>query len=162
MTYGFTALDPTDVVQDSVEAISAHADSRGVTVKMEKSDHDLCVSADYDRLIQVVDNLLSNAVKFSDSGDVVTANVVAKGTQAHISVNDEGTGIPEGSNDLVFGKFAQVDGSDHRAHEGTGLGLNIVKQIVQAHGGTVSYESEFGVGTTFLVTLPLCSSEECS
>ncbi|MBU2944361.1 HAMP domain-containing sensor histidine kinase [Shimia thalassica] len=162
MSYGFTALDPTDVVQDSVEAISAHADSRGVKVKMEKSDHDLCVSADYDRLIQVVDNLLSNAVKFSDSGDVVTANVVAKGTQAHISVNDEGTGIPEGSNDLVFGKFAQVDGSDHRAHEGTGLGLNIVKQIVQAHGGTVSYESEFGVGTTFLVTLPLCSSEECS
>ncbi|MEQ9695212.1 HAMP domain-containing sensor histidine kinase [Shimia sp. SDUM112013] len=162
MRYALAPLDPLDVVQDSVEAISAHADGRGVKVKLAKSDRDLCINADYDRMTQVIDNLLSNAVKFSDAGDTVKASVKANADYAIISVQDEGIGIPAGSRDVVFGKFAQVDGSDHRAHEGTGLGLNIVKQIVEAHGGMVDFESELGVGTTFFVKLPLCDPEECA
>lgn len=160
MHYNFAPLDPVEMARDSVEAISAHADGVGVKVTMAKpSTKDMCVLGDCDRLTQVLDNLLSNAVKFSDKNSKVLVTVETNEDQAVISVQDQGIGIPFGSEEIVFGKFSQVDGSDHRAHEGTGLGLNIVQQIVQAHGGRVDYDSAPGVGTVFYVRIPLSDPE---
>lgn len=157
MNYHFTTLDPADVARDSVAAISVHAKGQGVAVSVATAADGLEVKADYDRLIQVMDNLLSNAVKFSEAGGRVEVSVAKDGRNAVLKVKDFGIGIPEDSQDLVFGKFSQVDSSDHRAHEGTGLGLSIVRQIVEAHKGQIGYDSKPGVGTTFTVTLPLTS-----
>lgn len=160
MNYHMSPLDPADVASDSVQAISAHAESLGVDVKIAQMTDGMCINADYDRLIQVLDNLLSNAVKFSKAGTAVEVSVYSKEKHAVVAVKDTGIGIPKNSRDLVFGKFSQIDSSDHRAHEGTGLGLSIVQQIVEAHNGEIEYESKLGEGTTFFVTLPLQSEEK--
>ena len=106
---------------------------------------------DSSRLIQVMDNLLSNALKFSDEGGAVKVLVETLGVRVRISVHDEGVGIPEGAKDRVFGKFSQVDSSDVRKFGGTGLGLNITKQIVERHKATIDYVSELGVGSIFYI-----------
>ena len=106
---------------------------------------------DHSRLVQVMNNLLSNALKFSDEGGTVKVRVESPGARIRISVDDEGVGIPKDAKDRVFGKFSQVDSSDVRKVGGTGLGLNITKQIVERHNGTIDYVSELGVGSTFFI-----------
>ena len=96
-----------------------------------------------------MDNLLSNALKFSEEGDTVRVEAEAIGDRIRISVLDEGVGIPEDARERVFGKFSQVDSSDVRKVGGTGLGLNIAKQIVERHNAKIDYTSELGVGSTF-------------
>jgi signal transduction histidine kinase len=81
----------------------------------------------------------------------VTVRVETRSDRIRISVHDEGMGIPEGAEERVFGKFSQVDSSDERKVGGTGLGLNITKQIVERHGGDIGYVSALGVGSTFYV-----------
>lgn len=112
------------------------------------------VQADPSRLMQVMGNIISNAAKFSDDeGDVEIGFTTSNG-RVRIFVTDQGVGIPEGSEDEVFGRFIQLDSSDQRKFGGTGLGMNISREIIEAIGGTISYESELGVGTTFFIELP--------
>lgn len=157
MNYEFAEIDPAIVAQDSIDAISIHAERKGVEVHGNFGDQELWIQGDHPRLLQVMDNLLSNAIKFSEPGGRVDVFVTTDEANAVLCVQDHGVGIPEGSEDIVFGKFSQVDSTDHRAHEGTGLGLNIVQKIVSAHDGTVSYESVLGEGTKFFVRIPLVS-----
>ncbi len=114
---------------------------------------------DRDRLIQVVTNLLSNAIKFSAPGGIVALQIRRDGNSIHMSVVDHGAGIPEGFRDRVFQKFAQADATDSRQKGGTGLGLSICKNIVEEHGGVISFASEEGIGTTFNVELPAAEME---
>ncbi|WP_102227055.1 sensor histidine kinase [Acidimangrovimonas sediminis] len=113
------------------------------------------VRGDEQRLDQVMSNLLSNAAKFSGSGQVVTVGLSVHGARARIEVIDRGVGLSEDKRDLVFDKFSQIDSSDNRRIGGTGLGMNISRQIVEAHGGTVDYRRNAGPGTTFFIDLPL-------
>ncbi|WP_204112406.1 sensor histidine kinase [Shimia biformata] len=162
MNYNFVSLDPAEVVEDSVDAIASFSqkENKDVKVVTGRMDRGHLVRGDYDRMLQVFDNLLSNAVKFSSDGSSVTVEVCNIGDAIRISVTDTGIGIPEGSKDKIFAKFSQIDSTDHRAHEGTGLGLNIVQQIVHAHAAEIDYESELGKGTTFFVTMPLAEQTE--
>jgi DNA-binding response OmpR family regulator len=115
------------------------------------------VFANCDRLAQIVTNLLSNAVKFSPGGDEVVVAIERRGENMRISVRDHGPGIPEEFKPHIFQKFAQADSSDARQKGGTGLGLNIVKQLIHQHGGTVGFEPAPGGGTNFHVELPFKS-----
>src|SRR5262249_44840944 len=119
-------------------------------------DDDLpMVSGDSDRLQQVVWNLLSNAVKFTDPGGEVHLQVRHDGGRLRLSVRDTGQGISPEFLPYVFDRFRQADSSASRRHGGLGLGLALVRQIVELHGGTVGAESA-GVrnGSTFWVSLP--------
>jgi signal transduction histidine kinase len=98
-------------------------------------------------------------LKFSDEGGTVEVCVQIVGARVRISVHDEGVGIPKDAKDRVFGKFTQVDSSDVRKVGGTGLGLNITKQIVQRHNATIDYVSELGVGSTFFVEFDCLKDE---
>ena len=160
MQYDFAPLDPVSVAMDSIDAISIHAAKKNVAIQTGQFEDGLSVSGDYPRLLQVLDNLLSNAIKFSDDGGRIVVSALREGDAAIVTVQDFGLGIPEGSEAVVFGKFSQVDGSDHRAHEGSGLGLSIVRKIVSAHGGEVTYDSVLGEGTTFIVRLPLIFQDQ--
>lgn len=116
------------------------------------------VRADVDRIRQVTTNLVSNAVKFSPAGGRIT--LAARRDPAHpdmalISVTDSGIGIPAEAIGKLFEKFYRVDNTATRKIGGTGLGLSIVRQIIDAHGGRIWVESQFGSGSTFLFTLPL-------
>ncbi|HBF07583.1 MAG TPA: hypothetical protein DDW29_04975 [Gammaproteobacteria bacterium] len=111
------------------------------------------------RFEQVITNLLSNAAKFSPRESSVTITLSSSGTHALISVRDEGRGIEDEFKARIFERFSQEDSSDTRSHEGTGLGLHISKNIVEAFQGSISFESSLGEGTTFFVQLPLMQKQ---
>jgi signal transduction histidine kinase len=116
------------------------------------------IEVDERRMRQVLINLLSNAVKFTPAGGQITLAVNQRGEigagRIEIAVTDTGIGIPSHQQSQLFQPFVQLDSSLSRQHEGSGLGLTLVKQIVELHGGTVSLESEIGQGSCFTVKLP--------
>lgn len=114
---------------------------------------------DKNKIRQVVTNLLSNAVNYSHEGGKVEIFVGTEADTAVISVRDEGIGIPEQERELIFERFYRTDKSRNRKTGGVGIGLTIVNAIVKAHGGSVSLDSEEGVGSTFTVRLPLSGRE---
>lgn len=106
------------------------------------------------RFEQVLNNLLSNAAKFSKPGDNVEISIIDDSGSVIVQVEDHGTGIPEEFRSKIFDRFVQADTSSSRRHSGTGLGLSISRVLVEAMGGTLEFETESGVGSTFSITLP--------
>jgi signal transduction histidine kinase len=109
---------------------------------------------DEDRINEVLGNLLSNAFKFTPRGGTVNIEVTFAGEDVTIAVRDTGVGIEPEQLPRIFDKFFQADNQAQAATKGTGLGLAIAREIVEAHGGTMSAESELGKGSTFTVKLP--------
>ena len=112
------------------------------------------LKADPQRVGQILWNLLSNAVKFTPEGGQVILRVWNENNAAILQVEDTGIGIPEEHLPLLFKKFQQLDTSYRRRYEGTGLGLALIKQLVELHQGQIEVESTVGVGSTFTVWLP--------
>ncbi|PIE07080.1 MAG: two-component sensor histidine kinase [Rhodobacterales bacterium] len=153
MTFRFETVEVGQLVKDAIEGTRSYGDQLGIHITMVLPKDEVRIRGDQQRLMQVMNNLLSNALKFSHEGGTVQVRVEPRGQKVRICVQDEGIGIPKGSHERVFGKFSQVDSSDIRKVGGTGLGMNITKQIVEHHEGRVDYESELGHGSTFYVEL---------
>lgn len=113
------------------------------------------ILADPSKIEQIITHLLSNAIKFSENGSTVTLVSSRRGGQVCLEVGDSGIGIPTEEQAHVFEAFYQIDGSTRRKHGGIGIGLSLVKQLVELHGGTIELESQTGAGTTFSVLIPL-------
>jgi PAS domain S-box-containing protein len=144
------------IIEAAIESLRPTAEAKGVKIKALFEPRVGLVSGDADRLQQVVWNLLSNAVKFTRSGGLVEVRFQRINSHAEIVVADNGEGIKPDFLPHVFERFRQADGSTTRAHGGLGLGLAIVRHLVELHGGTVHAESEGeGRGATFTVRLPL-------
>jgi signal transduction histidine kinase len=155
------------VIHASVESAAPVARAAGVTLTTDIDDlgEEIVTPGDAMRLGQAVDNLVSNALKFTRRGGTVTLGLAASGlagTQAAeagrvatITVADTGIGIPADELDKLFGRFFRATTATRQAIPGVGLGLVITRAIVQAHGGTMRVQSKEGVGTTFIVSLPL-------
>lgn len=146
----FEAADLRDIVQSGIEATRAELLQRAVTLTVEAPEP---VRGLFDRLRveQVVANLMSNAIRHGE-GTPVTVRVLREGGEAVVSVRDQGRGIPAENAATIFNRFDRGSAS---ARSGLGLGLYISRQIVEAHGGTISVSSEIGAGTTFTVRLPV-------
>jgi signal transduction histidine kinase len=136
------------------ERLEPRAREAGVALALELPAGLPGVIGDGDRLAQVFTNLLDNALQHTPAGGQVTLSAAAATGGVVVRVRDSGRGIPADDLARIFERFYQVDKSRRRAQGGAGLGLAIVRELVQAHGGTVSAESAEGLGTTFLVTLP--------
>ncbi|MCW6052407.1 response regulator [Lyngbya sp. CCAP 1446/10] len=124
------------------------------------------IAADENRLEQILYNLIGNAIKFTESGTVeISAALITSHEESSpnpelaITVSDTGIGIPEDKLERIFESFEQADGSTAREYGGTGLGLAVVKQLVELHGGKISVSSDVGVGSQFIFTLPLSDSQ---
>ena len=152
-------LKPLDVrpsLRAALDVVRPGAEAREIKLELEIADELGEVLADADRLQQVVWNLLSNAVKFTPKGGTITVRAERVGSSAKISVRDTGKGIAPEFLPHVFERFQQADSSTSRAHAGLGLGLSIVRHIVELHGGAVRAESAGrGKGATFSVEVPL-------
>jgi CheY-like chemotaxis protein/two-component sensor histidine kinase len=149
------AIDLGDIVRTAVDVVQPSADKKRIDVALETDPSLRTFYADPGRLQQIVVNLLSNAIKFTSDGGAVQIRVRRADSTVEISVTDTGQGIPADFLPLVFEPFRQADGALTRRHGGLGLGLSIVKHLVEAHGGTVSAVSPGeNQGSTFIVRLP--------
>lgn len=134
-------------------------DKKTISAKLEIDNHVPVIAADVEKIRQVITNLLSNAYKFTPEGGTIILKAVGPRAGEDVvtmSVKDSGIGIPKEHQHLIFGRFQQIPGSKDKIQgaKGTGLGLVIVKGIVEAHGGKIWFESEAGQGTTFYFSLP--------
>jgi PAS domain S-box-containing protein len=153
MAFDLRPLEVRALVEQAIEANRGFADSYGVPVRLDDSAASGVVLADADRLTQVVTNLLSNAVKFSPRGAEVIVTIEIRDARVSISVRDHGPGIPDAYKHSIFEKFVQVDATNTRLIGGTGLGLNIVKQIVERLDGEIDFEVAPSGGTVFRLVL---------
>ena len=154
-----TELDLGDVVLDAVALNQSYSAKFGVVVEVDKVDADVTILADEQRLQQVMSNVLSNAAKFSHEGSEVRIRTEVCGRMARILVRDNGIGLTEEDRVKVFEEFSQVDSSDQRRVDGSGLGMNISKRIMEALGGGIDYRKNDGPGTTFFIDIPIVESD---
>jgi signal transduction histidine kinase/ActR/RegA family two-component response regulator len=153
------SIDLMDVARDAVEIVRPAADAKGVRLESVLDPNAGQISGDPDRLQQVLWNLLSNAVKFTPRGGAVHVRLQRVDSQCELSICDSGEGIAREFLPYVFDRFSQADNSSTRTHSGLGLGLGIVRHLVELHGGTVHAFSEgLGTGSTFAVRLPLVAT----
>jgi signal transduction histidine kinase/ActR/RegA family two-component response regulator len=144
------------LVEDAVEHMKPLAQAKQQSLELLCSQPQLMVWGDADMLRQVVTNLLDNAIKYSPPQGHVRIAITQQGAElAKLSVTDSGNGIPRGSLQKVFDAFYRVESEQGREVKGFGLGLSIVKTLIELHGGQVTVESEEGKGTSFHVTLPI-------
>ena len=148
-----TPFDLEQLVRQTVETMRPLAVRKSIDLRVD-SEGRADLEADQGRIRQVVFNLLSNAIKFTPTGGQVAVGVVCEGPRVRLTVADTGPGISEADQSLIFEAFRQVRASAAN-QEGTGLGLTLTRQLVEAHGGTISVESELGTGSRFTVELPL-------
>ncbi len=142
-----------ELAREIVERQDALATARGVTLRVVALPDFPAVPADMAYLERALTNLVSNAIKFSPDGGIVELRLTREGDRVDIAVHDTGSGIPADELPLIFEKYRR--GRSSGAVEGSGLGLFIVRSVVEAHGGIVDVASQVGVGSTFTIRLPL-------
>ena len=146
------------MVRETITTLRGLAEKKRLSIKFDLSPDLGLITADQIRFKQVLYNLLSNAVKFTDAGEI-TVSAILENKKLHLSIADTGIGIRAQDMDRIFIEFSQLDASNSRHHEGTGLGLALSKRLVEAHRGRIWVESAIGAGSIFHVVLPLRPEE---
>jgi signal transduction histidine kinase len=144
-----------DLIVRAGEAAKPFAASKHIELDIDTEREIVTTRADPDRLGQVLDNLVSNAIKYTPDGGDVSITMTHTGDVATIAVSDTGIGIPQAEQAQMFGRFFRTSNARDSGIEGSGLGLAITRGIVEAHGGSIGFNSLEGVGTTFRLTVPL-------
>lgn len=155
MSFDFNKLELIAQVKKTVELNKQYGEKHNISLDFESGINEIFVNADARRLSQAITNLISNAIKYSPDNETVSVKVSRDDNNIVILVSDNGPGIDEEFQPLVFDKFTQSKSRLTRKVGGTGLGLSIVKYIVEAHQGSVTFESVVGKGTTFKIFLPV-------
>jgi len=151
------SVDLAALARETVEEFQQDASQRGYEIALSGADAALWIDADRDALGRALWNLLDNAVKYSPDCRTVWVSVSRAGSRAGVAVRDAGVGIATGEQDEIFGKFIRGAAARSTGAKGTGLGLALVRHIVDDHGGDIRVSSEPGAGSTFTITLPAAS-----
>jgi signal transduction histidine kinase/ActR/RegA family two-component response regulator len=153
-------VDLVSIIERSLETSRPAIDSAGHELKIDVPEHPLRVEVDPARMAQVFSNLLHNASKFTERGGIIEIEAKQHGSEVITSIRDNGIGIPSDELAHVFDMFRQVDQSLEKSHGGLGIGLTLVRRLVELHGGTVNAQSEGpGKGSEFIVRLPLANRD---
>lgn len=142
------------IVEEITLSVAKYIGSTELKVIFDTDIEEKIIACDLDKLERIILNLLSNSVKFTPPGGSIFVNILDGEEYVAISVEDTGIGIPKEKLDVIFDRFRQVDKSFTRSSEGSGLGLFLVKTLVEMQGGTICVESKYGKGTKFTVKLP--------
>ena len=148
-------FEPLPIVEKVIHAQGSYTDRHKFILNVAEDRVLVPLLGDSDKFDQILTNLLSNAVKYSPSGGDITVSLSTDDDNFYLSVRDSGIGIPSNKIARIFEKFERVDDRDTRQAGGTGIGLFLVKHLVERHEGTIHVESELGKGSDFLVELPL-------
>jgi two-component system phosphate regulon sensor histidine kinase PhoR len=151
----FDSFDLVEVAKRSVAASEEITKEKQLDLKLELPAIAMNIKGDYQAISQLVDNLLDNAIKYTDMAGTILISIRSENRDVVLTVKDSGIGISPQLQQRIFERFYRVDKARSRELGGTGLGLSIVKNIAEQHGGSVSVESQPGLGSTFCVTLPL-------
>ncbi len=155
MEYRFAPCNIIEPVKFVLSSFEHLAKKKNIAIKLETGTEELKVNGDTARIEQVVSNLVSNAIKFTPENGEIRVKIEEIGDRAKVSLTDNGIGIKKEDMPKVFDKFQQIESSLTRKVGGTGLGLPIAKQLVEAHGGEIWFESEFEKGSTFSFIIPV-------
>jgi signal transduction histidine kinase len=148
------------VIEDITLSVAQYIENKSIELTFDTEVEEKIIACDPHALERIMLNLLSNSVKFTKSGGNIKVNIYDKGSSIIISVIDTGTGIRNDKLDVIFNRFRQADDLHTRNHEGSGIGLALVKELVQMHGGNISVKSEFGIGTNFIIEIPVRSIDD--
>jgi PAS domain S-box-containing protein len=149
-----------ELVEDIVQSIYHYIKGNGLNVTFDTDTEEKTMAVDSYKIERIILNLMSNAIKFSDKGNEITVTVQDKGSYVEIDVKDNGVGMEKEYLDAIFERFHQIDKTLSRNAEGSGIGLALVKSLVEMHGGEIKVESKVGEGSTFKVILPAKLIEE--
>jgi signal transduction histidine kinase/ActR/RegA family two-component response regulator len=152
-------VDLATIIEAALDSVQLAASAKGLSLQLQKETDDAYISGDANRLQQIVWNLVSNAIKFTPREGAVTIRLARLDAQLELSVSDTGKGIRPEFLPYVFDRFRQADSTSTRQHGGLGLGLAIVRHLVEIHGGTVqALSAGEGLGATFIIKLPTAAN----
>jgi len=142
------------VAEEITQSTAEYVQYMSRTIIFDTDEEEKIMAFDAEKLERILLNLISNAIKFTKPGDKINVNLYDKGDHVIISVKDTGRGIQEEKLSQLFQRFKQIDPLLSRSHEGSGIGLSIVKALVEMHGGTIEVKSKYEEGTEFIICLP--------
>ncbi len=156
LSFNYNPLNPADLMRDMHATMIVLASAKGLMLDCRLApDLPATVFGDAQRLHQILINLVNNAIKFTDRGMITVEMFAANGGMWGVRVTDTGSGIPDDAYEYIFEPFRRVDGLVTRKHSGAGLGLSIVKQLVELMGGSINLSSQLGSGSVFTLMLPI-------
>lgn len=149
------------LADEITQSVVPYAEQKDLSVEFDTQDEEIITGIDIDKIERILLNLLSNAIKFTPQGGKITVNMWSAQRYAYISVKDTGPGIPENMHKTIFERFRQVNSSLTRDHEGSGIGLSLVKSFVDLHDGSIRVNSQPDQGSEFIIELPikLCEAD---
>lgn len=147
-------VDIINVIESITLSVVEYAKAKEISIIFDTDIEEKIVAVDVDKIERIILNLLSNAIKFTGKEGNILVSVKDKDNYIVISVNDDGIGIPEEKQKSIFDRFIQVDKSLSRNNEGSGIGLSLVKSLVEMHGGNIEVKSNLGKGSEFIVKIP--------
>lgn len=150
-------FDLNEIAKQALASAAANCQDKGLSLKTKLPPQALAITGDPEAIRQLIDNLVDNAIKYTPANGLVSVTLDQEDQLAILTVEDSGIGISPQYQQRIFERFYRVDKARSRELGGTGLGLSIVKNIAEQHGGSVSLRSQPGVGSTFVVTLPIQS-----
>lgn len=142
------------IIEEVTMSVVDYFENKGISIQFDTDIEEKIVACDAEKIERILLNLLSNSVKFTKAGGSIIVKVMDGEKFITISVKDTGIGIPKDKQALIFERFRQVDQSISRSNEGSGIGLSIVKSLVELHGGTIMVVSTYGFGSEFIIQLP--------
>jgi len=149
-----------NVIEDITLSVAEYTRNNNINLIFDTNVEELITFCDPDKIERIMLNLLSNAVKFTPENGCIKVDINATEKEVIVSVSDTGIGIPEDKIDIIFNRFGQVDGSFNRMCEGSGIGLSLVKNLVEMHEGKVCVKSKVNEGSKFIFTIPIKMKEE--
>lgn len=150
----FVNLNIVELIENVTLSVLSYAKVKNINIIFDTDIEELVIKCDAEKIERIMLNLLSNAIKFTDDYKTIFVNIASNDEWVDIKIRDEGRGIPESMQGLIFKRFVQVDKSLNRRTEGSGIGLSIVKSLVEIHNGKILVDSEVNKGTTFNIFLP--------
>ena len=149
-----------NIIEDITLSVADYTKNNKINLIFDTNVEELITYCDPDKIERIMLNLLSNAIKYTPEGGNIEVDINATEKEIIVSVNDSGVGIPSDKLNLIFDRFGQVDESFNRKCEGSGIGLSIVRNLVEMHGGNVYVKSAINEGSQFIFTIPIKLKEE--